>query len=58
MKIIKISLLLSSLLSLSNGAVNTQIETCEDEKCFKNLLKTRPSLMIVVSKTGKVIRGD
>lgn len=34
-------------------AVNSIIETCKDEKEFKNLLKTRPNLLILFSKNGK-----
>ena len=31
------------------------LETCKDEKEFKNMLKTRPNLLILFSKSGKKI---
>jgi hypothetical protein len=44
-------------IALLAAGINAYIETCEDEKCYKNLLKTRPSLMIIYSKTGTSLYG-
>jgi hypothetical protein len=39
--------------SVASKKSDTDIELCNDEKCFKNLLKTRPNLLVLFSKSGK-----
>ncbi len=41
--------------NLTESASNNQLETCKDEKEFKNLLKTKPNLLILFGKNGKKI---
>jgi hypothetical protein len=40
---------------VAQAAVSNQLESCTDEKEFKNLLKTKPNLLILFSKAGKSI---
>ena len=40
---------------VTRAAVSNQLESCTDEKEFKNLLKTKPNLLILFSKAGKSI---
>jgi len=46
-------IVLIQLVYVASAAAPSDIETCEDEKCFKSLLKSRPSLMIMFTKTDK-----
>jgi len=41
--------------SASNN--NEVLETCLDEKCFKNMLKTKPNLLILFSKSDSEIKN-
>ena len=41
--------------NFTESANNNQLETCKDEKEFKNLLKTKPNLLILFGKNGKKI---
>jgi len=41
---------------LTESASNNQLETCKDEKEYKALLKTKPNLLILFGKDGKVNR--
>ena len=36
---------------------NEGLETCQDEKCFKNLLKTKPNLLVLFSKSDSEIKN-
>lgn len=36
------------------AAVENKLETCEDEKCFKAMLKARPNLLVLFSNSGKI----
>ena len=39
------------------SAVNNEaLETCQDEKCFKNMLKTKPNLLILFSKSDNDVK--
>jgi hypothetical protein len=40
------------IFNFTNASKNFDVERCEDEKCFKNLLKTRPNLLICFAKIG------
>lgn len=42
------ALMISQVLS----AVENKLETCQDEKCFKTMLKARPNLLVLFSETG------
>jgi hypothetical protein len=56
MDLIGLKLLISVLVlcNIANGATNNDlIEGCEDEKGFKNMLKARPNLLVLFSKSGK-----
>lgn len=57
MKFKELSILLVFILGVrieaAGNANNQQLETCEDEKGFKNLIKTRPNLLILFSRSGK-----
>lgn len=53
MKIEKISTIILLCVGICQvNAVNSNLEACKDEKEFKNLLKTRPNLLILFSKNG------
>ena len=41
--------------SASNN--NEVLETCLDEKCFKNMLKTKPNLLVLFSKSDSEIKN-
>ncbi len=57
MNLIGLKLLISLfiLFNLSKAASNNNdlIESCEEEKCFKNMLKTKPNMLVVFSKSGE-----
>ena len=57
MNLIGFKLLISLfiLFNKSYAASNDLIESCEDEKCFKNMLKTKPNMLVVFSKSGLFI---
>lgn len=38
------------------AAVSNNLETCQDEKGFKNMLKTRPNLLVLFSKSDAEVR--
>lgn len=38
------------------AAVSNTLETCQDEKGFKNMLKTRPNLLVLFSKSDVEVR--
>jgi hypothetical protein len=40
---------------IDSATNNIQLESCVEEKDYKNLLKTRPNLLILFTKTGNVI---
>lgn len=49
--------IIAALAGQAKSAVDNKLETCEDEKCFKNLLKTRPNLLVLFSNSGKLQRS-
>lgn len=50
-------LLVVYLVNRTNAASSdAPLETCPDEKCFKNLLKTRPNLLVLFSKSDSTVK--
>ena len=45
-----------SLIQTIKSAAHEALESCEDEKGFKNLLKTKPNLLMLFSKSDSEVR--
>ena len=44
------------LVAKAKAGSSDPLETCPDEKCFKSLLKTRPNLLVLFSKSDAVVK--